>query len=163
MRKLGFYIKQPTIVEYCSLIIIFSIEILLFNYRKQESSYESIKILGGVIFMILWWITISTPLSERLRNIYVIAIWLIICVVWLEIKEGPTSILPLFVLIYSQVCRLIFKTIYKYEPIPLLAHWYPIHRFSAIEKRQSDKKDFYFSFICFIIGGSLSVLIGIST
>lgn len=157
MRKLGFYRDKLTLIEIIGSLTLLSFWSISFFYNPDNFENEFTKIINTVLFMFLWWIPLSTPISEKFRNIYVFVIWIIICVLFTQIMEYPSSILPIIILIYVHICRLIFKVIFKIEPIPLLAYWYPIERFSKIEKRKSNKRDFYFTFIVFIIGGILSI------
>lgn len=111
---------------------------------------------------VLWWIPISTPLSERFRNVYFSLFWIVICLFWTIIKDDfITSILPLFIFIYTQIARLIFKYIFKIEPIPLLIYKQAMHRFSNIENRKSSQNDFVFSMLVFIVCSIITITISI--
>ncbi|WP_160318001.1 hypothetical protein [Chryseobacterium sp. ERMR1:04] len=135
-------------------------EILIHYLKFNQIHLEIIKIMGSVIFIALWWLPISTPLSEKFRNIYFSLLWLAICTLWLTVQEDFTSsILPFLIFIFLQITRFIFKWIYKKEPIPLLIAKSLNHRYSKLENRKSDQNDVGYSLIIFAIGGSLSIVV----
>jgi hypothetical protein len=156
----GFFLKPLSVSELVFISLILFMESFVYYFKSKNIHLESVKIIDSIIFMILWWIPITTPLSEKLRNIYITSFWIIICAFWFLIKEDfITSILPIVIFIFTQVARLIFKWIFKIEPIPLFAYRYEIHRHSKIENRKSNSKDFHFTLIVFALGAFLSIVI----
>ena len=135
-------------------------ESFVYYFKSKNIHLESVKSIDSILFIILWWMPITTPLSEKLRNIFITLFWAIICMFWFLIKEDfITSILPFVIFIFTQVARLIFKWIFKIEPIPLLVTRFEIHRQCKIENRKSNRKDFYFTLIVFALGAILSIVL----
>ncbi|SHL56189.1 hypothetical protein [Chryseobacterium polytrichastri] len=158
--KFGFFLKPLSLYEIISLSLIVFIEILIYYFKYIQIHLEIIKIMGSIVFMALWWVPISTPLSEKFRNIYFFLLWLAICTLWLTVQEDFTSsILPFLIFIFLQITRFIFKWIYKKEPIPLLITKSINHRYSKLENRKSDQNDVCYSLIIFVIAGFLSIVV----
>jgi hypothetical protein len=135
-------------------------EILLCYLECNQIHLEIIRILGSIILVGLWWVPISSPLSEKFRNIYFSLFWLVICILWVIIqKDHVTSILPLLVFVFIQIIRFVFKWVYKTEPIPLLISKSLHHRYSKIENRKSNQNDFIYSLVVFLSGSFLSIVI----
>jgi hypothetical protein len=157
--KFGFFLKSLSLYEIVLLSLIVLIEILIYYLKFNQIHLEIIKIMDSIIFIILWWAPISTPLSEKFRNIYFSLFWLIICTLCLIVQENFIfSILPLLIFIFLQVIRFVFKRIYKIEPIPLLITKSINHRYSKIENRKSSQYDFGYSLIIFAIGAFLPIV-----
>ncbi|MBL3550028.1 hypothetical protein [Chryseobacterium sp. KMC2] len=158
--KYGFFLKSLSLYEIVLPSLILLVEILIYYLKLNQIHLEIEKVIGSITFMFLWWVPISTPLSEKFRNIYFSLFWLVICTLWLTIPgDFKMSILPLLVFTFIQIIRLIFKWVYKREPIPLLISKFITHRYSKIENRESDKNDIGFSILVFIIGGFLSIFV----
>lgn len=157
--KFGFFLKPLSLYEIISLSLIVFIEILIYYFKYIQIHLEIINIMGSIIFIALWWVPISTPLSEKFRNIYFSLFWLVTCASYLIVQEDFTSsILPVLIFIFLQITRFVFKWIYKKEPIPLLITKFINHRYSKIENRKSDRIDFGYSLIVFTIGGFMPIL-----
>jgi hypothetical protein len=160
--KFGFFLKSLSLYEIVLLSLLLLIEILIYYLEFNRIHLEIIKIIGSIIAVALWWIPISTPLSEKFRNIYFSLFWLVICMLWVIIqKDHITSILPLLAFVFVQIIRFIFKWIYKTEPIPLLISKSPHHRYSKIENRKSNQNDFIYSLVVFLLGSFLSIVISL--
>lgn len=158
--KYGFFLKSLSLYEIVLPSLILLVEILIYYLKLNQIHLEIEKVIGSITFMFLWWVPISTPLSEKFRNIYFSLFWLVICTLWLTIPgDFKMSILPLLVFTFIQIIRLIFKWVYKREPIPLLISKFITLRYSKIENRESDKNDIGFSILVFIIGGFLSIFV----
>jgi hypothetical protein len=161
MNKFGFFLKTPNLFEFLILSMFIFIELILLNIKYyQVDSIGGIKNIEVCLFIALWFIPIATPLVERLRNLSVLIIWCVICVIWIIYTNNfVMAWLPLFVLIYSQISRLIFRAIFGYNPIQLLATTnHLFQRYSKIEKRESTKLDFQYSIIYSVTGILLSIL-----
>ncbi|MFP3592011.1 hypothetical protein SB689_08620 [Chryseobacterium sp. SIMBA_038] len=157
--KFGFFLKPLSLYEIISLSLILLIEIIIYSLKFNQIHLEIIKIMGSIIFIALWWVPISTPLSEKFRNIYFSLFWLVTCISYLIVQEDFTSsILPFLIFIFLQITRFVFKWIYKKEPIPLLITKSINHRYSKIENRKSDRIDFGYSLIVFTIGAFMPIL-----
>ncbi|WP_353147725.1 hypothetical protein [Chryseobacterium sp.] len=158
--KFGFFLKSLNLYEIVSLSLIVLVEILIYYLKINQILLEAQKIISSIILIILWWVPISTPLSEKFRNIYFSLLWLIICTLWLIIQEDfITSILPILIFIFIQIIRSAFKWIYKIEPIPLIISKSAIHRYSKVENRKSNLNDFGYSLTVFFICAFLSIVI----
>jgi hypothetical protein len=156
--KLGFFLKSLTLCEIAFLSLIILSETIIYYFKFNNIYSEATNIIGSIVLVVLWWIPLSSPLSDRFRNVYFSLIWISICIYWIIIKEDLiTSILPLFTYVFTQITRLIFKWIYKKEFIPLLVYRQAFHRYSKIENRKSTQKDFICSMLIFIIGNILSI------
>jgi hypothetical protein len=166
INKFGLDIKRPKFLVISLLIIILSIEIGLLNNKQEIQDHEVWKNLDALVFVFAWFALLTTPLVEWLRNIYVLVGWLLICMLWYVYKVDQdflTAVVPFSVLIYSQISRLIFKSIMGYHPIHLLFNQFAVHRYSQFNKRKSTKIDYRYSMIYSVVGMVLSIVIGIIT
>lgn len=158
--KFGFFLKPLSLCETILLSLIVLMEILIYYLKFNQIHIEIIKIMSSIIFITLWWVPISSPLSEKFRNIYFFLFWLVICTLCIIVLEDFTfSIFPLLIFIFLQITRYVFKWIYKKEPIPLLITKSINQRYSKIENRKSNQNDLGYSLIVFIIGGFLPILV----
>jgi hypothetical protein len=158
--KFGFELNKPKIEVIIILGFLLSIMIGLL---VQKSENEIWKNLGGLYLVFSWFSLLTTPLVEWLRNIYVLIIWTLICLLYFFYKiehDFLSAILPIGVLIYSQICRYIFKIIFGYYPIHLMFNQNAYHRYSEINKRKSTKIDYRYSIIYSVFGIVLSIIIG---
>jgi len=156
----GIDIGKPNLMVFFILIIIVAIEIgLVYSKQKNIGIWES---LDAIIFVFAWFSLLTTPIVEWLRNIYILIGWFLICIIWYFYKVDQdflTAILPFSVLIYSQISRLLFKSIMGYHPIHLLFHQYAIHRYSKFNNRKSTKVDYLYSMIYSVTGLVLTIII----
>ena len=159
MKFLGFFREPLKLVE---ILILFLVVFLIgVNYYliQPNSNTQIAKIIDTTLLIILWFIPIATPFAERLRNIYIFSIWGIICICCMPFYKGLSSFVPMFSLLYSTLCRLIFKTIFNYFPIQLWASWFATDRYSNLEKRYSSKRDLNFTVILFLSGITIPPII----
>jgi hypothetical protein len=157
--KYGFELNKPKIQVSIILIFLF---IIVLGLLIQKKGNEIWKNLDRFFLVFSWFSLLTTPLVEWLRNIYVLIIWTLICLLYLFYKieyDFLTSILPICILIYSQICRITFKTIFGYFPIHLLFNHNAQHRYSEINNRKSKKIDYRYSMIYSIVGIILSIII----
>lgn len=161
---LGFVTSKPNLISIIILPLCLIIEIILIFNTQQFQEKDVLKNLDALFFVFAWFSLLTTPLVEWLRNIYVLIGWFGICIIWFYYKveqDMLTAFLPLGVLVYSQISRLIFRRIMGYHPIHLIFNQYASHRYSAINKRKSTKIDYRYSMIYSFTGLVLTILIGI--
>ena len=159
MNSLGFF-REP--LKLTEILIFFAAFFLIsVNYYliQQNSDIEIAKNINSALLVILWFIPIATPFAEKLRNIYIFSIWGMLCIFCISVDKGLLSFLPMFSLLYSTLCRLLFKIMFKYFPIQLWGSWFATNRYSKIEKRFSNKKDLNFSVIIFLSGLTIPLII----
>lgn len=160
---LGFVMSKPNLISVIVLSLCLFIEFMLIFKKQQFQEKDVLKNLDALFFVFAWFSLLTTPLVEWLRNIYVLTGWFGICIIWFYYKvelDMLTAFLPLGVLVYSQISRLIFRRIMGYHPIHLIFNQYASHRYSAINKRKSTKIDYRYSMIYSITGLVLTILIG---
>ena len=158
----GFYKKKLSTLETTSLLTLLLIEIIFIFFKKQNIETETLKIIRIIIFMLIWWIPLGFGIANNFRNIYFSIIWLLICLIWVKIpSDNAMSYLPMMIYIWMNLTRIIFKHLFKYEPIFMLMSKFPHYTFNKLEKRESNKTDFIFTLIVFIIGGILSIILPI--
>lgn len=158
--KLGFF-REP--LKVGDVLLLFLIIILIwFDYflLQQNSKIEVAESMKITLLVILWLIPIATPFAEKLRNIYIFSIWGTICLFFLFLYRNHLSFLPMFSLVYSTLCRLIFRSMFNNFPIQLWGSWFATVRYSKLEKRFSNKRDLYFSIIIFLSGIIIPIIIG---
>ncbi len=164
MNKLGIDKSKPNFIIVFILVIVVAIEIGLINTQENNQVNEVWKSLDALILVVAWFALLTTPLVEFLRNIYTLITWMIICLLWYIYKEKQdflSAILPFFVLLYSQISRLLFRSIMGYHPIHLLFNQFAVHRYSKLNKRKSTKIDFWYSVIYSLVGIFSSTIAGI--
>lgn len=162
INKLGFDLNKPGLIAISILIIILAIEIGLLMNQQEIQDIEIWKNLDAFVFVFTWFGLLTTPIVEWLRNVYVFIVWLLICILWYFYKveqDFLTAILPFSVLIYSQICRLVFKSIMGYHPIHLFFNRFAVHRYSKLNKRKSTKTDHRYSMIYAVVGIVLSIIV----
>lgn len=160
--KFGFYKQKLSTLNILLLSFIIVIECILLYLKINKIENESVKIIGTIIFVIIWWLPIGFGFANHYRNIYFNLVWLLICIIWINIHtDWVTSILPITVYLYINFTRLLFKYIFKYEPIFMLVSKFPHYSYNKIENRESNIKDYVFSLLVFIIGAISSILISI--
>ncbi len=155
-------ISKPNLISVIILSLCLLIELILIFKKQQFQEKYTLKNLEALFFVFAWFTLLTTPLVEWLRNIYVLIGWFGICIIWFFYKvenDLLTAFLPLSVLVYSQICRLIFRRIMGYHPIHLIFNQYASHRYSAINKRKSTKIDYRYSMIYSVTGLVLTILI----
>lgn len=168
MKKLlnsyGIETSKPKLIVIIVLSLCLFIELILIVKKEQFQEISALKNMDALFFVFAWFVLLVTPLVEWLRNIYILNGWLVICLIWYYYKEQHdmlTAIIPLCVLIYSQISRLIFKMIMGYHPIHLIFSQHAVHRYSKMNKRKSTKIDYRYSLIYSYVGLILSIVIGI--
>ena len=164
INKFGFDLNKPSLIAISILIIILAIEIGLLINQKEIQDIEIWKNLDTFVFVFAWFGLLTTPIVEWLRNVYVFIVWLLICTLWYFYKveqDFLSAILPFSVLIYSQICRLVFKSIMGYHPIHLLFNQFAVHRYSKLNKRKSTKNDHRYSMLYSVVGIVLTIIVGI--
>lgn len=62
--KFGFFLKPLSLCETILLSLIVLMEILIYYLKFNQIHIEIIKIMSSIIFITLWWVPISSPLSE---------------------------------------------------------------------------------------------------
>jgi hypothetical protein len=160
--KHGIDLNKPNFLVSLTLIIILVIETVLIFKKGENLRNELWKSFDAIIFVFAYFVLLTTPIVEWLRNIYALFGWLLICVLWYLYKveqDFLTAILPFSVLIYSQVSRLLFKSIMGYHPIHLLFYRRPVHRYSKLNNRKSTKTDYWYSIIYFVVGLVLTMFV----
>ncbi len=164
INKYGLDLNRPN-PRVIILLLLFLLSVLFLIYNKDQFDYLGIwKNLDTILFLIGWFGLLTTPLVDWLRNTYVFIGWLLFCLLWFYYKSDMdffTAILPLCVLFYSQVSRLIFRWQMGYHPVHLFFNQYVSHRYSKLNKRNSTKIDFRYSVVYTVIGLLLSIVIGI--
>jgi hypothetical protein len=161
---LGFVMSKPNLISVIILSLCLFIELMLIFIKQPFQEKYALKNLDALFFVFAWFSLLTTPLVEWLRNIYVLIGWFCICIIWFYYKveqDMLATFLPLGVLVYSQISRLIFRRIMGYHPIHLIFNQYASHRYSAINKRKSTKIDYRYSMIYSVMGLVLTILIGI--
>ena len=159
MNSLGFFREPLKLAEILILFLAFFLIGVNYYLIQQNLNFAIPKNINSTLLIILWFIPIATPFAERLRNIYIFSIWGMLCIFCILIDKGLLSFLPMFSLLYSTSCRLIFKSIFKYFPIQLWGSWFATDRYSKLEKRLSNKKDLNFSVIIFLSGLTIPIII----
>lgn len=158
----GFYKKKLSNSEITALLILILTEIVLIFFKQQNIETETVKIISIIIFMLIWWIPLGLGIANNFRNTYFSVFWLLICLIWVKIpSDNVMSFLPIIIYIWMNLTRIIFKHFFKYEPIFMLMSKFPHYEFNKIEKRDSNKTDFIFTLIVFLIGGILSIILSI--
>lgn len=159
--KFGFYKAKISTLKIIFLLIFILIEVSLIYLKQQNMDNESsIRIIKIIMFIFIWWFPLVTGISNSFRNIYFSLIWLLICLTWIKVSPNfENSILPLLTYIWVNFARVIFRYFFKYEPIFMLIKNFPHHTYNKIEKRKSEKYDFIFSLIVFIVGVILSIIL----
>lgn len=160
--KFGFYKQKLSILNILLLSVIILIECTLLYLKFNKAENETAKTAGIIIFVTIWWLPLGFGFANHYRNIYFNLIWLLICIIWLNIHtDWVTSILPLYIFLYLNFTRLLFKYIFKYEPIFILVSKFPHYSYNRIESREPNIKDYVFSLLVLIIGAISSILISI--
>jgi hypothetical protein len=164
LDKLGIDVNKPNFIVLIILTIVVAIEVFLICNNDKTHDDQEWQNLDGYVFVFTWFGLLTTPIVEWLRNIYVFIGWIFVCSLWLLYKVDEdflSAILPLSVLVYSQISRLIFKSLMGYHPIHLLFHQYPVHRYSKLNKRKSTIIDYKYSMLYSIVGLVVSIVVGI--
>ena len=158
--RFGFYSKKLTISEILLILSLFIFEFYIWLFRFRDVEINLLINLESVTFVTIWWLPLAAGLSNLFRNIYFGVSWLLICIIWFLIKEDLISaVLPIIIFFYIQFARLIFKSIFKYEPVFLIPSKFRYSKYSKIEKRKTNTADFVFTMLTFIVGGIMSILI----
>ena len=159
MKFLGFFREPLKLVEVLFLLLITFVIVLDYFFIQQNSNIDVIKNIKIALLIILWFVPIATPFSEKLRNIYIFSIWGLICMFCIVADKSILSFLPMFSLIYSILCRLIYKSVFKVFPVQLWGSWFASDRYSKLEQRLSNKRDLNFSVITFLSGLIIPIII----
>jgi len=158
--KFGFYFKKLSLVQIILLSSIILTECFLLYLNLNKIEMESVKVIGSITLVVIWWLPLGSGIANHFRNIWFNLSWLSICILWANIhKDLITSILPVLIYTYLNIARLAVKCIFKYEPIYMLVGKFPHYGYNKIENRESNKEDFIFSGLVFIIGALISMLI----
>jgi len=146
----GIVFNKPDFRLVIPLLILIGLN--LFESTLSNFLNQNIK---GLTFIFLLLITFSSGILELLKNVYVFFIWFLLSLIWfyknLEVNFY-TAIIPLSLLFYSQMIRIIFRIIFNKIPIHLTINKFTKNKYSELEKRFSDKKDFYYSVLYSILG-----------
>lgn len=161
---LGFEFNLPNPLIIFGLLIILVGAIGLVYEQINHIQNGVFKTFDFIIFILTWYALLTTPLADLIRNIYVLTVWIVICAFYCYYKleqDVFTALVPFGVLIYSQICRFVFKYLMGYYPIHLLFDNLPFHRYSKINNRKSTKIDFWYTCIYAIVGILLTIIFGI--
>jgi hypothetical protein len=141
------------------LLMLISSLVILNLYKINEPISLSLdKNIDAITFVFLLLITFSSPILDLLKNVFILTIWFSLCFIWYYDKsksDFSTAILPISMLAYSQLTRIIFTISFGYQPIHLIINKYTKNKFSKSENRLSNSKDFYYSIIYSILGVGL--------
>ncbi len=155
---LGFYVKMPSNLELAFLAG--ALLLTLATFIIQKGSRDAVSI-AGISFVFLWFTPLVSPLGDSLRNVIFLVVWTLSCVLlFLSHPSVNPNLFPFFSIVYVQIARIFFNLIYKKEPVQVFTNYgIGSPRFSKIENRQADKKDFYYSLIVACGGLLLTMLL----
>lgn len=159
MKFLGFFREPLKRAEVLLLILIIFGMGFYYFLNQQKSCVDIAKNIKITLLITLWFIPIATPFSEKLRNIYMFSIWGLICIFCIVVDKSILSFLPMFSLVYSILCRLIYKSVFNVFPVQLWGSWFASNRYSKLEQRLSNKRDLNFSVITFLSGLIIPIII----
>jgi hypothetical protein len=157
--KYGFYLKRLSFFQYFALstLLLFHVFLLVEDFFKYNIDLTYLKV-GCIV--VLWWLPLISGMANMFRNLYFSLFWLIVCFLWSFVYFTPVSnIFPLITFGFIHIARIIFKFIFQKEPIFLVVSRFELHNFDKIERRKSNRTDFIFSMITFILGTALPFLL----
>jgi hypothetical protein len=157
---LGFDTRKPSVLIVVILLIILAFIVFLMYHKKHFDEFGDLKNIDGIFYLMISFFLLTTPLVDWMRNLTIFISSLFFSGLMFYNKyemDWFMAILPFFVLIYSLISRLIFRWIIGYHPITLLYRGH-LKRKSHFENRKSNKADFIYSKIYFIVGVLLMCL-----
>lgn len=160
---LGFDTRKPSALIVVILLLILAFIVFLMYHKKHFDEFGDLKNIDGIFYWIISFFLLSSPLVDWMRNLTIFISSLFFSGLMFYNKyemDWFMAILPFYVLIYSFISRLIFRWIIGYHPITLLYRGH-LKRKSHFENRKSNKADFIYSKIYFIVGVLLMLVLGV--
>lgn len=159
---LGFDTGKPSALIVVILLLILAFIVFLMYHKKHFDEFGDLKKIDGIFYLMISFFLLSSPLVDWMRNLTIFISSLFFSGLMFYNKyemDWFMAILPFYVLIYSLISRLIFRWMMGYHPITLLYRGH-LKRKSHFENRKSNKADFIYSKIYFIVGALMMIVIG---
>jgi hypothetical protein len=148
--------KDWLIISSFILMTIIPLIIGLFDWGQKN--YLIIVFFAGFIPIFL---THSTTLGLRFRNPYFSTIWILMIVLngFLYHRIIHLWISMIVSFLFYHLLRIVFKTINKEDPIPIIVGLGTALNYNEIENRMENKRDVLFTIISFFCGLFLSICV----